>query len=124
MIIKISTKSRNDFTVVYSDSCKIVDKIKNKFSIGESGDIHEFNKNLCDMSLVSVIEDHFPGFKSSTINNTDHNIISKMFSNKTMFELTEYNLFTYLGNSRIDGNPVFLVDYSSHRNYLLEQLGI
>ena len=116
-IIKIGFKS--------DKGIDIVDKLKNKFKIGDIGDISEFNKDLCNMYLISVLEDHleYAGEIDDYLLN-----IPKNFENISLLDSSIYNLFTYFGNSKIDDCPIFSVSYTTwlvnNRNFILEQLGI
>ena len=122
-IIKIGPKSDSENWIKGYD---IIEKLRKKFEIGESGNISEFNENLCQMSLISVLEDHIPGQSGYKIEHNDYDsiLLRENFGNISLFDLSKYNLFTYLGNSRIDGYPMFSVSYANHRNYILEQLGL
>lgn len=104
---------------------KIIKIIKDKFLLNEYGNLSEYDNDLCQLELVSAMEDHFPNHPKTSFDDTFPSyriLLPKSLRNKALHELFEYNMFRYLGNSRIDGYPLFTIDLAAKRDLILEQL--
>jgi hypothetical protein len=113
IILKLSPKFSTE-----PENFILLEKIKQKLVLNQISDLSEFNHDL-QFELISESGDH-----SNYKHESPNCYIPKIFEKNNIFDLVNYSVFKYIGNSRIDGNPMFVLDFSGHRNKIIEDLGI
>ena len=112
-------------SIEYMSKCDDIVKSITSQVIGNITNISEYNEDYFILNLISDINDHLISYIKCDISNIPTLVI---FGNKTIIELKDFNIFKYLGNSRIDGYPIFLVDdntcKSYRRDYIIKELGL
>ncbi len=105
------------------NSTEIMKFLDNK-KVGDITNISYYDPNLFSISLVKSPSDH--GYFNPWVNDTPSTI--DLFPNKSIVDLKDFNIFKYIGNSRIDGYPMFLIDdntiKSFRRDYIISELGL
>ncbi len=105
------------------NSTEIMKFLDNK-KVGDITNISYYDPNLFSISLVKSPSDH--GYFNTWVNDTPSTI--DLFPNKSIVDLKDFNIFKYIGNSRIDGYPMFLIDdntiKSFRRDYIISELGL
>lgn len=118
MVIKITTKK------FYHD----LDPVRERVKTGEITDLHECSNDLFNYEIVSAMEDHIP-FLSPFLHLPKEKLsFPPPFCDMSIWDLKDYKVFKFIGNSRIDGNPIFYFGndtvMSFIRNKKLNDLGI
>lgn len=113
-IIKISAKSFTDINL-----------LKKRLKLNQMTHLADCDPNLFQFYLINVIEDHIPSISGNKIDNDVPSPYNKM---NLLIELRCYEIFEYIGDSRIDGDPVFYYNKDTILTYLrnkrLNDLGI
>ena len=126
----IRNHSDHGTSMEYMNNCDEIIKSFTNVGIGNITNLSEYNDDYFILDGVSTMEDatNYYGVPRSSLALKIKMSGVTMFENKTILELKDYNIFKYLGNSRIDGHPIFLIDddtcISYRRDLLIKELGI
>jgi len=110
------------------NSTEVMKLLDNK-NVGEVSNISGYDPDLFSIHLVNTVSDHIYQYSLDEKHLSSRmDLFRDIFPNKSIVDLKDFNIFKYIGNSRIDGYPIFLISddtiKSSRRDYIISELGL
>lgn len=114
MIFKITCKYNTNY---YNNYNSLISSILNDVKIGDIINIKDYNDDFLEIQEIRDFNDYLYGI-TDDIENISINEVLYILKMNSFSDLKYFNIFKYIGKSRIDGYHLFSIDESSLKPFL------